>query len=254
MRTIWVSGWSGRTTPRSAPDLGESRTLRTVIGPHRRPFVLGLGLAVVLGAAACSPAPSAVPSASPGQAASPSSGAASPSGTGASPSASPSGAGASGGSPSGDPASPCPIEEASGNLGSDALVEVRVDTGDTADQVIFRFGPPIFPQGQHHGILEEIQRPVIQGGSGEELDVDGERIVRVAFDGQSLTEAPPSEQPTYQGPRRFDGPGPGVRTVAIQEAFEGVFAWAIGFDGPGCVGLTSDSSGTTIVVEIEHPS
>jgi hypothetical protein len=129
-----------------------------------------------------------------------------------------------------------------------------VEAGASADQVVFIFGPPIFPQGQPRGTLEEIERPVTQGGSGFELDVDGERIVRVAFDGQSFVEAPPSEEPIYQGPRRFDGPGPGVRTVAIQEAFEGIFAWVIGFDGPGCVGLTADPSGTTIVVEVEHPS
>jgi hypothetical protein len=137
-------------------------------------------------------------------------------------------------------------------LGSDAFVAVDGIDGPLSDDIAFRFGPPIEPRGQPIGRFAEARPPFTAGASGLPLEVDGERFVSVTFDGQTVADA--SGDPVYDGPPRFDAAAPGVRSVVLAEAFEGQVVWYVGFDGPGCVSISGDPSGTTVVLTVEHPS
>lgn len=127
--------------------------------------------------------------------------------------------------------SPCPIEPTSGRLASDRLLDVVVDPGGT--WVRFRFGPSSGPAGQ--GRLEAAEPPFDQTASGQAIEVDGERVVRLHFEGLVLFDD--LGNPTYGGSDRMAPVGGPIRDVVVEEAFEGVMNWLVGFDGPACVRL-----------------
>ena len=72
----------------------------------------------------------------------------------------------------------------------------------------------------------------------------------VRFAGMSL--ANDVGQPVYQGEPEFRPDLPALRHVVNMEMFEGVVSWYVGYDGTGCVTLTSD--GQNVSVAIEHPA
>jgi len=196
---------------------------------------------VVIVAAACSPAVTPSPS---GTAAAASPGASSP---GASPSA-PAPASAT---PSEAAATPCEIVATEGPLRSDRLIGVSVVSGDSADLVLFRFGPSApTSTNQPIGRLEPASPPFTMDPSDLPLEVPGSRFVRVRFSGLILYDE--AGTPTFTGPDRLDpAGGAAVRAVVKEGEFEGVSSWLIGFDGAGCatVGI-GDASTTVIRVEV----
>jgi hypothetical protein len=168
--------------------------------------------------------------------------------SGGSPSAS-----AAPGSPSAAPSSGgsvCAIEPSDGALASDRLEAVRLLPASDADQVLFVFGSPSSPAGAGSGtgLLEAAEPPFVQDGSGLPLDVLGERVVRVRFDGLLLYDE--AGVPTNPTESPILGSGT-IRSVVREGAFEGVESWLIGFDGPGCVSLGATDVGLTIVVTVQ---
>jgi hypothetical protein len=146
--------------------------------------------------------------------------------------------------------SACPIVRSDGQLASDRLESVRLASGAAADQVLFVFGSPSSPAGvgSGTGLLEEAEPPFTEDGSGLPLEVPGERVVRVRFDGLLLFDE--SGTPTNPTDSPILGSGI-VRAIVREGAFEGVESWLIGFDGPGCVTLGADDTGLTIVVSVK---
>jgi hypothetical protein len=134
--------------------------------------------------------------------------------------------------PSGSPAvSACPVAPTSGRLTSDRLVGVVVDPAGM--WVRFQFGPSTGPAGQ--GRLELATPPFDQTASGEAIEVVGERVVRIHFDGLLLFDE--LGNPTYGGPDRIRPAVGPIRDVVVEEAFEGVMNWLVGVDGPACIRL-----------------
>lgn len=206
-----------------------------------RPLVVLMGLALL--AAACgttTPSSQASPSAT----AAPSSVApSSPAPSSAVPTAAPSLASA---------AAVCPIAPQTGRLPSDRLVDVVIGAAAGADVVTFVFGddslpgPPTAPEGT----LETADPPFTAGASGEPVEVGGEQVALIRFVGMSV--ANDVGQPVYEGAMEFRPDFPALRHVVNMEMFEGVVGWYVGYDGPGCVTLSSD--GRNVSVTIDHPA
>jgi hypothetical protein len=203
--------------------------------PDRR-LVVSLVIAVVaIVPVACSavPPPSTGPSPSVSAAPSPT--------LGPSTSAAPSAAGA------------CPVETQTGRLPSDRLTDVVIGTSGGFDTVTFVFGEPslaVPPQGESEGLLEAAEPPFVEGASGLPMEIEGEHVVFVRFSGMSLVDD--VGEPTYDGETEFHPDGAALLTVVNSEEFEGVSGWYIGYDGPGCVTLTSDPR--RVIVAIEQPA
>ncbi len=147
----------------------------------------------------------------------------------------------------------CAIEPQTGRLPSDRLVDVVISQGEVADLVTFVFGDaslPTPPQGFSNGSLDVATPPFAEGGSGLPIKVDGDRVVSVRFTGMSLSND--LGQPTYEGKTDFRPDLATLRAVVNVDRFEGVMSWLIGYDGGGCVVLSSDRKSVT--VSIAHPA
>jgi hypothetical protein len=210
----------------------------------RRLTVLIGAVALVAACSAETPVPSGGPSADPSVSPRPTATVA------PSPSATASAPVSAGPSPVPTTAEACPVETQTGRLPSDRMTDVRIDSGSGGDRVTFVFGNPSSPtppQGPSDGLLEIAEPPFVEGASGLPMDIDGERVVFVRFTGMTLVND--VGQPTYDGPTEFAPDGAVLRTVANSEQFEGVVSWYIGFDGPGCVTLSSDARSVTVSIE-----
>lgn len=143
----------------------------------------------------------------------------------------------------------CPLQPDSGRLPSDRLTDVRIDTADGADIITFVLGEPSSaapPQGASEGSIGVAEPPFVGGASGLPLDVQGDRVLELRFTGMTLADDDGS--PTYDGPDEFRPERTAVRSVVLREAFEGIVSWYIGYDGPGCVTLTSAVGSVSVVI------
>ena len=133
------------------------------------------------------------------------------------------------------------------------MVDVVISSSESADLVTFVFGDsslPAPPQGSSKGSLEPAEPPYAEGASGLPIKVDGGHVATVRFTGMSLSND--VGQPTYDGTKDFRLDLPAIKTVVNHDMFEGVVGWYIGYDGPGCVSLSSDARSVTVT--IQHPS
>ena len=152
------------------------------------------------------------------------------------------------------PASPsdavtCGVQEDSGRLPSDRLVDVRISDAAGVDVVTFVFGDlssPEPPQGSSTGAIRAVEPPFTTTGSGETIDVPGEHHAEIRFTGMTLYDA--SGAATDDGPTSFQETLPALRSVAQYDAFEGQSGWIIGYDGPGCVTLSSAAGTVSVVI------
>jgi hypothetical protein len=210
----------------------------------------GLLSALVLAVSACTqvaPAsPSAAPSGSPSASPSASTAAVSPS-----PAATATATVIPSASPSATPVPTiCPIAEQQGNLPSDRLIDMKVATSDSADTLTFVFGKLSLPGpgGQPVGDLMVATKPYSQGGSGQPIVMDGDRVIQVRFMHMSL-QADTGET-VYQGPDSIKPRLPALRQATVYDAFEGQMGFYVGFDGPGCV--TLERVGQNVVLTFAH--
>jgi hypothetical protein len=147
-------------------------------------------------------------------------------------------------------AAACGVQDDSGRLPSDRLVDVRVSGDAGVDVVTFVFGDPsspALPQGSSTGAIRAVSPPFTASGSGAEIDVPGEHHVEVTFTGMTLYDE--SGVATYDGPTSFSETRPALRAIARYDAFEGQSGWIIGYDGPGCVTLASGPGTVSVVIE-----
>jgi hypothetical protein len=214
-------------------------------------------LAVALGAgillAACAgPSPSATASAAatpPASAAGPIATPAASTAPSVAPSAVPSG------SPTATPASTpsasvaCAMPPA-GILPSDRFTQVQVIPGGTADGLRFIFGNSSLPgpATPPMGSIAVATPPYTQAGSGAPIDVKGQHVLQLRFDGMSVQND--VGQPTYVGPDELQPNLPAIKDAVLYDASEGVIGWYIGYDGRGCPTVARDGQG--LVLTIPH--
>jgi hypothetical protein len=147
----------------------------------------------------------------------------------------------------------CEISPQAGRLPSDRMTDVRISTSGTADLVTFVFGNlslPEPPQGVSEGSLDEAVPPFTQSASGLPIDVTGQHVAQIRFSGMSIVND--VGEPTYDDTMDFRPDLTALKSVVNFDMFEGVVGWYIGYDGDGCVTLTSDATSVTVVVD--HPS
>lgn len=133
------------------------------------------------------------------------------------------------------------------------MVDVVIGSVGAQDLVTFEFGDPSLPeppQGPSEGELNVATPPFTHASSGLPIEVDGERVLEVRFTGMSLSND--VGQPTYDGELDFRPALPALRTVVSNDLSEGHVSWLIGYDGEGCVKLSSDARSVTIA--IDHPA
>jgi hypothetical protein len=145
----------------------------------------------------------------------------------------------------------CAVKPQDGQLPSDRLVDVKVGSTADADAVTFVFGDASIgsPAGVPMGSLFVPDPPFSQAGSGEAIDLHGDRVVAVRFEHMSLQND--VGQPSYDGPLAFRPKLAALTDVVNDDMSEGVVRWLIAYRGGGCVTLSSQ--GGNVTVAIAHP-
>lgn len=144
----------------------------------------------------------------------------------------------------------CPVPTQTGSLPSNRVVDLEVVGVGGVDRMTFTFEPAAdAPGGPARGTLRETVPPFHQGGSGELVEVDGERFIEIRF--EAMTIADEDGNAVYRGPRELQPGGAVIREIAVVDAFEGVMAWIVGFDGPGCVVLGGDREAGIVTVDLQ---
>ena len=127
------------------------------------------------------------------------------------------------------------------------LKDVTATQAGDVDRVTFTFEGDL--PGYRVGFVD---RPVIEDGSGEEIDVDGEAVLGVHFEPASGfdLEAPEGRQ-VYTGPTRLDLATRVVLDVVRQSDFEANLDWVLGLDAKAPFRVRTESSPNRVVVEVQ---
>jgi hypothetical protein len=133
---------------------------------------------------------------------------------------------------------------------SDRLVRVKVDAGVGADTITFTFGKT---SGQPSGTdptgeLRPTAPPFSLSGSGQAVDVKGQRFIAVTFRGMAVSDA--QGNPTYTGAVDIHANLVAIQELRLVDDFEGVVTWLVGVNGPGCITVTHLTGPDRIVVAI----
>ncbi len=152
--------------------------------------------------------------------------------------------------PTSTPVTPCAIATQRVRPPTDRLLDIIVKGNTSADLVRFVFGEASLEGsgGTPTATLQRAKRPYTQAGSGKPIAVLGQRVAQLRFDHMSNTND--IGEPTYQGPPEVQPKLPTLRDAVLFDDSEGVVAWYIGFDGPGCATLSL--RGNEVIVTIEH--
>ena len=126
------------------------------------------------------------------------------------------------------------------------LKDVEATQAGDVDRVTFEFEGDL--PGYRVGFID---RPIIQDGSGEEIEVDGEAVLEVHFEPASGfdLEAPEGRQ-VYTGPTRLDLATRAVLDVVRTGDFEANLAWAIGLDAKAPFRVRTETAPNRVIVEV----
>lgn len=120
--------------------------------------------------------------------------------------------------------------------GTGFLTDVRVwrrVLSPREDRVAFRFRDNATPGV----LLQRLEPPITQSGSGEVVKMRGDSFLLVRFfpswiaDFDVPAEHPDGYELTYKGPQRITPPRRWVRELVLTDAFEGYVGWTIGLRG-----------------------
>ena len=155
----------------------------------------------------------------------------------------------------GDPSSlptaccaPCPVAEQSGPLFTNTLVDVAVGSDGLTDVVTFTLGDPVDMILNPTGTIRPVEPPFTEDGSGEVVEILGEHHLELRLEPMSPFDA--AGNPTFVGEGTITPDLLTLKQVELTGAFEGVYAFVIGYDGSGCVTLSSDEASRTIRIAI----
>ena len=134
--------------------------------------------------------------------------------------------------PTSDPmegASTTPLFGAAEQTGTALLERVAVGRHDGFDRVVFRF-ENLRPGWK----VEYVDRPIVEDGSGNPVEVAGRAVLLVRMEPASSFDLATNEgRLVYMGPRRIEGADAGasvVRELVRSGDFEAVLSWAIGVE------------------------
>lgn len=128
-----------------------------------------------------------------------------------------------------------------------AHTDLRVTGAGGEERITFTF------EGSLPGVVVElVERPVRESGSGDEVAVVGEGLLAVrlepaasaTLDGEDLTR-------TYTGPNRVPGPPGGTVTEVVKTGdFEAVYEWVVGLAREVPFRVEVDGAGSTVTVVV----
>ena len=121
-------------------------------------------------------------------------------------------------------------------------LDVTASGGEERITFTFDGGPPGV-------VVEYVDRPVRESGSGDEVEVDGGAVLSVRFepaggasvDGEQVTR-------TYPGPNRVPGAGGTVTELVRTGDFEALYEWAIGVTDEVPFRVEVDEADTVTIV------
>jgi hypothetical protein len=125
------------------------------------------------------------------------------------------------------------------------IVDVRVGTHDGFDRVVIEFedGTPAFT-------LDTATPPLVQDGSGAELDVDGNAFWQLVM--RDASRAGLDGMPVFEGPTNVNPGFPKLVELIEGGDFEAVSTWYFGLAADSCVRVLALSEPSRLVFDIEH--
>jgi hypothetical protein len=135
------------------------------------------------------------------------------------------------------------------STGIPLLQAVRVARQEGFDRVTFEFAGPNVP-GYEIGYTE---RPITEDGSGNEVTVQGDHVVKVRFEpasGVDLTGA--TMQEIYTGPTVVTGDTSTVNEVVRTGDFEAVLSWAVGLADKVDFRVSTLESPSRVVIDFRN--
>jgi hypothetical protein len=127
------------------------------------------------------------------------------------------------------------------------LTDVRVARQDGFDRVVFEFdgGMPGYR-------VAYTERPVLEDGSGDEVEVSGAAVLEVRMEpaaGFKMVGEHPER--TYKGPDRVRGDTEVVREAVRVGDFEALLTWAVGLDAEVPFLVTTLDSPDRLVIDFD---
>lgn len=125
------------------------------------------------------------------------------------------------------------------------LADVRIGAHEGYDRITFEF-----VQGIPQFSIDAATPPLLQDGSGLELEVDGNVFWQVLLQGG--TKLSPEGGITYDGPTDFHAGYD--KLVELREGgdFEAVSTWYVGLESESCIRVLILSAPSRLVIDIEH--
>jgi hypothetical protein len=122
-----------------------------------------------------------------------------------------------------------PLDGAAEKTGTALLERVSVARHEGFDRVVFQF------ENLRPGYkVQYVDRPIVEDGSGNNVDVAGGAVLAVRMEPASGFDLATDEgRLVYKGPRRIEGSDAGtsiVKEVVRSGDFEAVLSWAIGVE------------------------
>ena len=132
------------------------------------------------------------------------------------------------------------------------IVDVRVGEHADFDRIVFEFEPGRDgTAGIPQWLLRESDGPPRESGSGNPIEVAGDRILHLTLiGGTKLTE---DFELSYDGPTEFRPGSPQLVELIEGGDFEAVSDWYAGIDGDPCLRVFELDDPLRLVIDLEHP-
>jgi len=144
-----------------------------------------------------------------------------------------------------------PVED-EGDAAHALIADVRVGQHAGFDRIVFEFEPgredvASIPQW----MLREADGPPRESGSGNPIEVAGNRILHLTLiGGTKLTE---DFDLAYDGPTEFRPGSPQLVELVEGGDFEAVSDWYAGIEGEPCLRVFGLEDPTRLVIDLQHP-
>jgi hypothetical protein len=122
------------------------------------------------------------------------------------------------------------------------FTDVRVGTHPGYDRIVFEFAG----SGRPQLTVAAAMPPFVGDASGQAIDVAGKSFLTL-----KLYDA--SGYPTYSGPDTFSPGYPRLTTLVNNGDFEGYVSWVAGLTGRACYAISTLTSPTRIVIDLQAP-
>lgn len=137
----------------------------------------------------------------------------------------------------------------SGSASATALLtDVGASEEDGYDRVVFTFANEVPGYDVRY-----VDRPIVEDGSGEEIEVGGESVLVARFEPALDADLTKEEAPaTYTGPARFSPRGKAIVELVRTGGFEAVLTWAIGTTTEAPFRVTTETDPPRVIVDVSR--